>query len=198
MRRRHSLVIRRDDHKRDALGAVFLGAVTDPEEIRRYVQRYLGPAIGVRSVDVNEAVLRVTAECSSFHVESQNLTRIGKSLLSKGRPRAAGDMFEEALRLDPLNVVALKADAALRLAAGDLVPAAERWVLAGEIGGYDGEILRGLAEIALREDRRPSAIRYLEEALIVHPEDRESRALLDDLRRQAELAFGDPVPRRRE
>jgi tetratricopeptide (TPR) repeat protein len=189
MRRRHALVIRREDHKRDALGAVFLGAVSDPAEVRAHIERYLGAAIKVREFEGDDAVLRVSVESSGFEVESQNLVRIGRSLVEKGRYRAALDMFDEALRLDPLNVEALKADAALRSAQGDLGVAEERWVRAGEIGGYDAESLRGLATIALREDRRPSAMRYLEEALIVDPEDFESRALLDELRKQTELLF---------
>jgi tetratricopeptide (TPR) repeat protein len=189
MRRRYSLVIRRDDHKGDALGAVFLGVVTDPGEIRGYVQRYLGPVVRVVKVVLAEAVLRVEAESSGFAVESQNLTRLGKAMLAKGRVRAASDMFAEALRLDPLNVDALKADASLRYRQGDIATAHDRWVRAAEVGGYDGEILRGLAAVALRQDRRPSAMRYLEEALVVNPEDEESRRLLAELRRQGELAF---------
>ncbi|MGH7822317.1 MAG: tetratricopeptide repeat protein [Candidatus Binatia bacterium] len=194
MRRQHALVIRREDHKHDALGAIFLGAVEDPVEVRSYLERYLGPAVTVRGVELDEAVLRISVESSGFEVESQNLVRIGRSLAGKGRQRSAGDMFEEALRLDPLNVDALKADAAMKAAQGDLALAQERWVRAGEIRGYDGEILRGLAAIALQGERRPSAVRYLEEALIVNPDDAESRDLLAELRRQAELAFDIPRP----
>jgi len=48
-----------------------------------------------------------------------------------------------------------------------------------------------LATIALRERREPTAMQYLEEALLANPEDRESRATLDELRRQVELRFDD-------
>lgn len=189
MRRRQSLVIRREDHKRDALGAIFLGAVTDEVEIRAYVERYLGPSVAVRSVQVEVEVLRVIVETSGFGPESQNLVRLGRSLLDRGRLRAAADMFAEALRLDCVNVDALKGHAAAHAGQGDLLTAREQWVRAGEIGGYDGEILRGLAETALREDRAPSAMRYLEEALRVNPNDTTARELLIDLRRQVELRF---------
>ena len=196
MRRRLVLVLRRDDHKQDFLGTVFLGVVENPDDVREAVQRYLGSTVTVREVEVGERVLRVSAETSAFESESQNLARLGRSLLEKGRQRAAGDMFEEALRLDPFNTEALKTDAAMRLAAGDRSGARGRWVLAGEISGFDGEILRGLATIALEEDRRPSAMRYLEEALVVNPDDVESRDFLDDLRRQTELAFEGRDPAR--
>jgi Flp pilus assembly protein TadD len=171
---------------------VFLGAVTDPAAIRAYVERYLGPAISVRSVEAEGPVLRASVETSAFQVESQNMVRIGKSLAARGRPRAAADTFLEALKLDPLNVDALKGHAAILAAQNELAYAEEAWVRAGEVRGYDGEILRGLATIALREDRRPTATQYLEEALLLNPDDADAHAMLDELRRQTELRFNDP------
>ncbi|MGH7805104.1 MAG: tetratricopeptide repeat protein, partial [Candidatus Binatia bacterium] len=64
-----------------------------------------------------------------------------------------------------------------------------RWILAGEIAGFDSGTLRGLALAALEEGRTPSAMRYLEEALVADPADREVREMLDQLRRQIELRF---------
>ena len=104
MRRpQHVLILRRDDHKRDALGAVFLGAVTDEREILSYVERYLGPAFLVRSVEMEGTALRVTVECSRFQRESHNLTRMAKSLAERGRRRSAAESFAEAMKLDPMN-----------------------------------------------------------------------------------------------
>jgi Flp pilus assembly protein TadD len=189
MRRRHALVIRRDDHKRDALGAVFLGAVTDPEAVRNAVVRYLGPAIRVLTVEQRPTALRVEIEATGFSDESRNLVRLGRGMAEKGRARAASDMFTEALRLDPTNADALKAEARIRLQSGDVHGAEERWILAGEIAGFDSGTLRGLARAALEEGRTPSAMRYLEEALVADPADREVRETLDQLRRQIELRF---------
>ena len=190
-RQEHALILRRDDHKRDALGAVFLGAVSDAGEIRRYVERYLGPAFQVRGIEADGSALRVRVECARFEIEGRNLTRIAQSLAERGRLRGAADTFDEALKLDPLSVEALKGRAALHAAAGELAEAEDKWVRAGEVRGYDGEILRALATIALRERREPTAMQYLEEALLANPEDRESRATLDELRRQVELRFDD-------
>lgn len=189
MRKRVALVIRRDDHKRDALGSIFLDVVTDVEEIRQLLERYLGAGLRVVDFERHGSVLRATVECPRFEVESQNLVRMGRGLARKGRRRAALDMFTEALRLDPLSGDAFKAIGALKIAQRDRAGAENVWVRAGEISGYDGEILRGLAAIALEEDRRPTAMRYLEEALRVNPEDVDSRTLFDELKRQIELRF---------
>jgi len=193
-RQEHSLILRRDDHKRDALGAVFLGAVSEAGEIRRYVERYLGPAFQVRGVEADGSALRIRVECARFEIEGRNLTRIAQSLAERGRLRAAADTFDEALKLDPLSVEALKGRAALHATAGELVEAEDKWVRAGEVRGYDNDVLRALATIALREGRGPTATQYLEEALLANPEDRESRAMLDELRRQAELRFEGDEP----
>ncbi len=141
-------------------------------------------------MELESPVLRVTAETAAFQAESQNLVRIGKALAARGRPRSAGETFAEALKLDPLNVDALKGQAALYAARNEPSAAEEAWVRAGEVRGYDGEILRGLATIALREDRRPTATQYLEEALVLNPDDAEAHAMLDEIRRQTELRFG--------
>lgn len=197
MRRQHLLILRRQDHKRDALGAVFLGAVTDEREIRSYVERYLGHAVSVREIHGDSERLRVSVESSGFVAESQNLARLGRSLAESGRSRSAMATFEEALKLDPLNVEAWKGQAALLAQQNDLLAAEESWVRAGEIGGYDGTILRGLATLALRGERRPTAIAYLEEALLANGEDVEAREMLDELRRQTELQFALADDRRR-
>src|SRR5262249_15575968 len=97
----------------------------------------------------------------------------------------------EALKLDPMNTEALKGQAALDALAGELAEAEDHWVRAGEIRGYDGEILRGLARVALIGDRHGSALQYLQDALVVNPNDDEARGMLDDLRRQSELRFAD-------
>jgi hypothetical protein len=130
-RQQQHVIIRRDDHKRDALGAIFLGAVSDEQEIRGYVERYLGPPFQVRAVDLDGPALRVAVECSRFQAESQNLTRMARSFAERGRARAAADSFGEALKLDPLNAEALKGHAALHAAAGELEEAEDKWIRAG-------------------------------------------------------------------
>ena len=189
LRRDHVLVLRRDDHKRDLIGAIFLGAITDDAEIRATVSRYLGPVFAVRDVDVDDTWLRVRVECSRFPIESQNLSRMAKSLAERGRTRSAAQSFAEALKLDPLNSEAWKGHAMLHAQAGELADAEEKWIRVGEIRGYDGETLRALALIALRGDRRPTAVQHLENALIVNPDDAEAHAILDELNRQTELRF---------
>jgi Flp pilus assembly protein TadD len=88
-----------------------------------------------------------------------------------------------------MNTEALKGQATLCALAGDLAEAQDHWIRAGEIHGYDGEILRGLAVLALRTDRHGSAMQYLQDALLVNPNDDEARGMLEELRRQSELRF---------
>lgn len=188
-RQQHALILRRDDHKRDALGAVFLGAVSDGAEIHRTVERYLGPTFQVRGVELEGTALRVHVECARFEAEGRNLARIAESLAERGRSRAAAETFDEALKLDPLSADALKGRAALHAEAGELAEAEDKWIRAAEIRGYDGATLRALARIALAEDRAPTAMQYLEEALLADPADEEARTILVELRRQAKLRF---------
>ena len=189
MRRRSVLVIRRDDHKRDALGSIFLGAVREDQAVFDLVADYLGPSVKVLVVEMRPDYLRVEIEATAFVEESRNLVDIARSLVDKGRFRAAGEMFTEALHLDPLNPEALKSDARVRFAQGDVAGAENRWILGGELAGFDAETLRGLATVALEQGRRPTAMRYLEEALSADPGDRTAREMLDQMRRQIEMRF---------
>lgn len=195
MRRRCVMVIRRDDHKRDALGAIFLGAVKDDAGVRALVERYVGPSIKVVEIERRDEVIRVDLEATVFAEESQNLVSLARSMVEKGRLRAATDTLGEALRLDPLNAEALRIEAAARALRGDGAGAESRWIFSAELTGFHGETLRGLAQVALEQDRRPTAMRYLEEALEVDPHDEEARRILDQLRRQIELRFEDPKER---
>lgn len=189
MRRRRAVVLRREDHKRDGLGAIFLGAVGSDESLVELVSQYFGPSVKVLFVETHPDYLRTEIETTAFVEESRNLVAIGSELLEKGRTRAAGDMFAEALRLDPMNPEALKSEARRLLIEGDLAGAESRWILAGELSGFDAETLRGLAAAALEQGRRPSAMRYLEEAISADPTDRASKDLLEQMRKQIELRF---------
>jgi tetratricopeptide (TPR) repeat protein len=190
-RQRHALILRREDHKRDALGAVFLGAVSDGGEIRRYVERYLGPTFQVRAIEAEGGALRIDVECARFEAEARNLARIAEALAAQSRPRAAAETFDEALKLDPLSTDSLRGRAALHAEAGELVEAEDKWIRAAEIRGYDADLLKALAKIALAGGRAPSAMQYLEEALVADPADDEARTILMELRRQAKLRFED-------
>lgn len=191
MRRRCALLIRRDDHKRDALGSIFLGVVREDHAVCDLIGDYLGSSVKVLMVDVRTEYLRVEIEATAFIDESANLVEIGHDLVEKGRLRAASEMFTEALRLNPLNPDALKSDARIRFTQGDIPGAERRWILGGELAGFDVETLRGLATVALEQGRRPTAMRYLEEAISADPEDPQARRLLDQLKRQIELRFDD-------
>jgi hypothetical protein len=64
MKRRVALQIHREDHKIDALGRIFLGA-TDREETLTLLRGYLVNQATLKHIELDDAVLRVEAECAS-------------------------------------------------------------------------------------------------------------------------------------
>lgn len=184
-------MIRRDDHKSDALGGIFLGATRGPDAILAVVERYLGRDRKVLAIDEAAEALRVEVEATSFTEESANLVRLARASAEKGRGRTANELFAEALRLDPLSTDALRGQAELHMQSGEPAIAEAEWILAAEIDGFDATTLRSLATIALEQERRPTAMQYLEEALRVDPKDRRSVELMTELRRQLEIRFAE-------
>ena len=81
MRRRVSLQIHREDHKNDALGLVFLGAL-EPDRCLELLRSYLGPHARLKQAEVDDAVLWVEADVREFAEESQNLVRLARETRS--------------------------------------------------------------------------------------------------------------------
>lgn len=184
-------MIRREDHKSDSLGAIFLGATRGADAILAAVERYLGRDRKVLVIDEAAEALRVEVESTSFVEESANLVRLAKASSEKGWGRGAAEMFREALRLDPLNAEALRGQAEHHMEHGDGSAAEAEWILAAEIIGFDARTLRSLAIIALAQERRPTAMRYLEEALQADPADKRAADLMAELRKQLEIRFAE-------
>lgn len=177
MKHRVSLTIHREDHKVDALGLVFLGAV-EPDKTLGLLRAYLGPHASLRHVELDDAVLRVEVDVRDFPEESQNLVRSGRELLRRGLVRGAAAQLEEALRLSPLNVDGLKTLGRLYYRQRNREAARQFLTRAREVAPEDHEILRLLAEIALHEGRRLAAREYLEQLLRADPNDRHARRSL--------------------
>jgi cytochrome c-type biogenesis protein CcmH/NrfG len=184
VKRRVALEIHREDHKVDALGLIFLGAV-EQEQAISLVRSYLGPHASLKRVELEGAVLRVEADVRDFPEESQNLVRSARELLRRGVVRGAIGHMEEALRLSALNADALKSLGRIYYRHRHRGAARELLTRAREVSPNDLEVLRLLAEIALHEDRRLAARDYLERVLKVNPADRRARVAL------ARLAQGD-------
>lgn len=177
MKHRISLTIHREDHKVDALGLIFLGAV-ETEKTLALLRSYLGPHASLRHVELDDAILRVEVDVRDFPEESQNLVRSARELLRRGVVRGAAAQLEEALRLSPLNVDALKTLGRLYYRQRNREAARQFLTRAREIAPADLEILRLLAEIALHEGRRLAAREYLEQLLRTDPTDRHARRSL--------------------
>ncbi len=194
MKRRALLEIHRDDHKYDALGQIFLGAI-EGEEILALLRRYLGPAASLHRVELDDDVLRVEADLREFPEESSNLVEVGRSMLRKGLGRSAIGALEEALRLAPLNAEALKTIGRWHYRRREREAARRYLVRARESDPGDYEILRLLAEIAIHEDRRLEARGYLERVLRARPGDQRARAALARLRPSEPGASSGDAPR---
>jgi cytochrome c-type biogenesis protein CcmH/NrfG len=177
MKHRVSLTIHREDHKVDALGLVFLGAI-EREKTLSLLRGYLGPHATLHRVELDDAVLRVEVDVRDFPEESQNLVRSARELLRRGVVRGATQQLEEALRLSPLNVDALKTLGRLYYRQRNRDAARHFLTRAREVAPADTEILRLLAEIALHEGRRLAAREYLEQLLRADPGERHARRSL--------------------
>ena len=198
MRRTVDLEIHREDHKNDALGLVFLGAV-DNERALELVKAYLGPQARVRHAELRDSVLHVEADVREFGEESQNLVRLARDMQRAGRLKGAAGQLEEALRLSPLNPHALKGLGRLHYRSRNVETARYYLTRARETAPDDGDVLRLLAEVALHDGQPLSARAYLEELVRRHPDDKRGRLALarllpNDAREiREELALDAPI-----
>jgi len=196
MRRRLHLEIHREDHKNDALGLVFLGAL-EPERCLQLVRSYLGPQTRVKHAELDDAILHVEVDVREFGEESQNLVRMARDMMRAGRTKGALGQLEEALRLSPLNGQALKALGRLYYRHRRREEARYYLTRAREVAPDDTDVLRLLAEIALHDERPLAAREYLEELLRMDPADKRARASLarltpEDARKIREAIAGPP------
>ncbi len=198
MRRTVHLEIHREDHKNDALGLVFLGAV-DSDRALELLKAYLGPQARIRQAELRDAVLHVEADVREFGEESQNLVRLAREMQRAGRLKGAAGQWEEALRLSPLNPHALKGLGRLHYRSRNVEIAKYYLTRARETAPDDGDVLRLLAEVALHDGQHLAARGYLEELVRRHPDDKRGRLSLarllpEDARQiREELALDAPL-----
>jgi len=185
------LLIHLEDHKHDALGRLFLDP-GDERELRRSLRDYLGAKVSVKSAVVDGQRLRVRVELPDFQAESDNLVRLARDLAARARPGAALGQLEEALKIFPLNGLALKGLGRASYGRGDLAGAAAFFVRANEVLREDGEALKALGTISLREGREPSALAYFERATIANPNYEAARGALEQLRERMTRKFRAP------
>ncbi len=182
------LVIHLEDHKHDSLGRIFLDP-GDESETRRSLRAYLGPRVSIKGTTLDGQRLRVRIEVANFQVESDNLVRLARGLAGRARMQAARAQLEEALKLYPLNASALKALGRAACERADYARATAFFVRANEVLGEDGESLRTLGTISLRQGREPSALAYFERALRLNPRDEAAGRARAELRARMEMKF---------
>jgi len=170
--RKKVLVIVRDDHIGDPVGAIFLDLEGGDAEVTRRVREYLGGKIQILKLVLKGDRVNVEVEASPFSDEANRLAEAAADLARKGAPRNAIAMFRQALELDPLGGQALHD---MGLALLDLNRPAEALGIlrrAREVLGDTVDLLRALARACVAMDRIPTAVGYLERALELEPANR--------------------------
>lgn len=170
--KKKTLVIFRDDHIGEPIGAIFFGLEEGEPETARRVCEYLGNKVRVLKIELDRDRVVVDVEASIFTEESDRMASAAADLIRKGAPRNAIAMFKQALELDPLGGQALY-DMGLALLELKKPPEALAALRrAREILGDSADLLRSLAGVSVKMERVPTAIGYLERALDLEPGNR--------------------------
>ena len=169
------LVIARDDHIGDPIGAIFLDLEDGEGEVARRVREYLGGKARILKIELRRDRATVEVEASIFTEESTRLAAAAADLARKGAPRNAISMFKQALELDPLDGqtlydmgLALLELQETRRGPGRAAPRARN-------PGRQRGLLRALARVCVAMERVPTAVGYLERALDLEPNNRAVR-----------------------
>jgi tetratricopeptide (TPR) repeat protein len=182
------LVILRDDHIGDPLGAIFLDFSEEREDsILGLIGNYLGSRMRVLKVELTAE--RVIVECAvrAFPPESQRLAATARDLEGKGAPRNALSLYQQAIELDPLNQEACFGLGVLYARLGRHDEALATLKRARETGPESGELLYALGRVALTLERHASAIIYLERAFELAPTHFGVRRTLSELGRKPKV-----------
>ncbi|HEY2107373.1 MAG TPA: hypothetical protein VGH29_16360 [Candidatus Binataceae bacterium] len=172
---RKILVIARDDHIGDPIGAIFLELDGGEDEVARRIRDYLGGKVQILKLELKHDRATVEVEASAFTEEANRLAAAAADLPRKGAPRNAIAMFKQALELDPLGGQTL-CDMGLALLElkrpAEALSALRR---AREVLGDSVALLRSLARVCVAMERVPTAVGYLERALELEPASRAVR-----------------------
>jgi len=180
------ITILRDDHIGEPLGGIFLDPVPAKEQWTiDLLAAYLGPRLRVRKVELRDNRADVEVEVHAFCVEADRLAAAAQDLLRKGARRAALALFNEALELDPLNHAAASGAGLLLIETERFTEALQMLKRAREIGAETVDVLFGLGQASLKQDRIASAIVYLENVCAIAPDHFGARRSLAALGRRS-------------
>ncbi|MGH8011567.1 MAG: tetratricopeptide repeat protein [Candidatus Binataceae bacterium] len=185
LRQRRTLIILRDDHIGDAIGAIFLDpAGVGEDTIVARLSEYLGPRVRMLRATVSSERAEVQVELKALVEEANRLAAAAADLRSKGARRNAASLFKEVLELDPLNA---RAAAGLGTLLADRENYSEALAMlrrARECGGDSVELMHALGRVCLKLERTASAIVYLERAFELDPANFGVRRTLAELGRK--------------
>jgi tetratricopeptide (TPR) repeat protein len=188
MKYRRRLVLLRDDHIGDTLGAIFLDP--SPEDADAVISRlrdYLGERVHLIGAELSNDRIEVEVEVRALADEANRLAAAAGELSRKGVRRNAIALFRQALDLDPLN---RDAHQGLGLLLADLNRYTEALAmlrLARESGPETVELLHALGRVCIQAERTASAIRYLEKGFELDPSHFGVRRALVELGRKPKL-----------
>lgn len=180
-----TIVIRREDHIGDPLGAIFFEAESgDHDAILGRLREYLGPRVRVVRAEIGSDRIEVRVGERRFAEEAARMAEAGAALRRQGASRNAIAHFKEALALDPLNVTALCAMGAMLSEREDYSGALAALCKAREAGGDNPMVLHELGRAAAGSGRIATAVVYLERACELAPDNLAIRRTLADLGRK--------------
>jgi tetratricopeptide (TPR) repeat protein len=188
---RRRIIILRDDHIGETLGAIFLEPSADKEDWTiSLVRKYLGRRVRVLKVELRTERAEIEVVVQAWSEEAARLVATARDLKNKGARRNALELFRQALELDPLNHAAAT-ELGLLLAELERFPEALAMLKrARETGPEDAALLYGLGQTSLQLERTASAISYLERAYELSPGHFGARRALTELGRKPK-----PLPR---
>jgi tetratricopeptide (TPR) repeat protein len=185
---RRRMVLLRDDHIGDTVGAIFLDpSPENAEAIITRLREYLGERLRVINAELTPERIEVEVEVRAFAEEATRLAAAAADLSRKGSRRNAIALFQQALDLDPLNRDARHGFGLLLAELGRYVEAMAMLKLARESGPETVELLHALGRICIQAERPASAIHYLQKGFELDPSHFGVRRALGELGRKPKL-----------
>jgi len=170
LKQRRRLVLLRDDHIGDPVGAIFLDPSADNHDaIIARLHDYLGKRVRIIKAELTPERAEVEVEVQPLEDEANRLAATAKDLSRNGARRNAMALFQQALDLDPLNCTA---SVGLGLLLADFSRYDEALAMlkrARENGPETVELLHTLGCVCLKAERTASAISYLERGFELDP-----------------------------
>jgi tetratricopeptide (TPR) repeat protein len=179
------MVLLRDDHIGDAVGAIFLDpSLENGDAIISRLRDYLGPRVRIIYVELAAERVEAEVEVRALAEEATRLAAAAADLGRKGSPRNAIALFRQALELDPLNRDARHGLGLLLAELNCCSEALAMLKLARESGPETVDLLHALGRVCLQADRKVSAINYLEKGFELDPSHFGVRRALGELGRK--------------